>query len=289
MLDRKCWWDIATKFAVVFDPAGEVLFSGGRDNLIKKWDLATRREIATFRGHEWAIYGLAWMPGTMNQIVSLGGSVVRWNLDQQLEPETIGCEGTITDLAMTLDGSTIASVCSGRLEFWEARSGRKIGEKIDPAANACSIAVSPAGVVAAGYDNGMIEVLDVKTRQSKVRWKAGDGAVTHVEFCDDRRKLSAKIERDGTETIMLWDWLAGAPEPPLPENIPSAGPCVLSTSKDRLAYVESKTAIMVVDLQTGKKRCVGALGIAPTASAHDDRPESHVPRTAPTPPSGSSA
>ena len=48
--------------SVTWSPDGKRLASGGQDNLIKVWDLATRSEVLTIRGHSNPVHAVAWSP-----------------------------------------------------------------------------------------------------------------------------------------------------------------------------------------------------------------------------------
>jgi WD40 repeat protein len=48
---------------VAFSPDGRLLATGGDENTVKVWDVATGRELRTLRGHSGDIYAVAFSPG----------------------------------------------------------------------------------------------------------------------------------------------------------------------------------------------------------------------------------
>jgi WD40 repeat protein len=48
--------------AVGFSPDGRVIASGGSDNVVKLWDVKSRRELRTLRGHDGGVLALSFSP-----------------------------------------------------------------------------------------------------------------------------------------------------------------------------------------------------------------------------------
>src|ERR1035438_8198257 len=65
--------------SVACSPDGRILASGGRDNTIKFWDIASGRELRTLAGHKGAVDSVAFSPdghtlasGSVDKTIKIG-------------------------------------------------------------------------------------------------------------------------------------------------------------------------------------------------------------------------
>ena len=92
-------WDVATKKniatietstsflnsvnSVAFSPDGRMLASGSEDGTVKLWNVETRREITTLKGHSDWVYSVAFSPaGSTLASADEGGMVLLWKIAQ---------------------------------------------------------------------------------------------------------------------------------------------------------------------------------------------------------------
>jgi WD40 repeat protein len=112
--------------AVRFSPDGQRLISAGRnDFMLKLWDRATQKELASKRAHELAITGLVQAPdGKTIATTSDDGYAKLWNIADLTLKKSIPCGRDVYGLAFSSDGSQLATAdAAGRVRTWDRSSG----------------------------------------------------------------------------------------------------------------------------------------------------------------------
>ena len=135
--------------AVAFSPDNRWLASGGKDNVIKIWDLATGNILRTLYGHTSNINALAVSPdgkliasgsGDINDQRDLGaftqGGVVGgaedntvriWNVQTGQQLQVLrGCELPVGAVAFSSDGRTLTSVSGDAIKVWDVSAGTEL-------------------------------------------------------------------------------------------------------------------------------------------------------------------
>src|SRR5207245_3592078 len=90
---------------------GKTLASGDNEGAVKLWDIATKQELATLKGHKQATGSVAFSPDG-NTLASAGGKVVKlWNITTKQEVASLKLkEHGFDSLAFSPDGNALASV-----------------------------------------------------------------------------------------------------------------------------------------------------------------------------------
>jgi WD40 repeat protein len=246
-----------------FAPDGQTLVTGGSDQLIKIWDVTqlradlTRTEppspVRILRGHEAAIYGLAYSPAGAS-LASTGkdGMAKLWNsvgareaseLPNSKEPLWFAPDGT---RLITLD-------TAGRLRLWDTGTRRDLGP-VGPPLDVSQLgrAISSDGKwLALGMSDGVIELWNLKTNKQEREWKEDDDAIGHMTFSSGGTMLAAANNRRADNeqgTVRIWDMVSGRPVLEL-EN--AYGPLVFSTNDRRLASTRLDGSAVIWDLASG--------------------------------------
>jgi WD40 repeat protein len=113
--------------SVAFSPSGHYALSGGKDNTIELWDVATGREIRTFRGHSDVVSSAKFTPdGRYIVSSSWDGSIRLWDVATGLEIRSFeGHQSRVNDVAVSPNGKYALSGSGDRsLILWKLPSGR---------------------------------------------------------------------------------------------------------------------------------------------------------------------
>ncbi len=107
---------------VTFSPDGGTILSGGEDNCIKLWNVATRQLRATLRAHTNQVYAVVCSPdGQTFASASRDGTVKLWNIQTLEQLGTIrGHSSSVMDVAFSPDGQQLVSVgLDHKVKLWD--------------------------------------------------------------------------------------------------------------------------------------------------------------------------
>jgi WD40 repeat protein len=145
-----------TVHALAFSPDGRTAVSGGSDETMKLWDIASGRELRSFTGHTSTVTSLA---------ISHDGHFVlsgSWDKTMRLWDIASGRElrsftddtKIISSVAISPGGRTALSGGEGRLKLWDLAAGKELRTFLGHKQTVNSIAISPDGrtALSAGFD-----------------------------------------------------------------------------------------------------------------------------------------
>lgn len=241
-------------------PDGERLLVGARDNLVRIWNVATRRIEKKITGHTAWVLDVAYSPdGQLFSSASTDGLVKVWraadgqllhNLDHGIQ---------VHAAIFSPDGETIASASSdGHLRLWETVSGRL---RLDLAAHrgeATCVAWSPTQdlLVTGGYD-GQVTFWDPGRGTEIGRLAHRSGKVWAMAFSPDGRTLGVigadpqirLIDVDSRQVRMS---IPGAPDGGLDLAFTADG--------ERLVYAGEDHSIRIFAVASGRELVRQVLG-----------------------------
>jgi RNA polymerase sigma factor (sigma-70 family) len=207
-----------TPSVVSIAPDGGTLFVGTQGGSILRWDLRTGEAHEPLRGHGNWVTGLFHAPDGRSLIsVSWDNVIRRWNLTTG-QAESIG-DGfaLLLRVARSPGGRKIAAASyPGRLEFWDAATGRRLHTYSFPAGYASRVRFSPDGKrLALACSDARVRVWDVDNERvthelklSAVR-QPGDGGRSWFEglaWSPDGRFLVTSMRGDG---LRMWEAATG--------------------------------------------------------------------------------
>lgn len=198
-----------TLAAAITSDAKTLISTGAFDDagVIKIWDVATKKQTGTLRGHEGGILSLALSPDGKSLASSARGSVKLWNLEESKERATLaGHENDVFSLRITADGKTLVTGSIDQtVKLWDLATGgeRSTLEGIRAADAVLAVAVSSDGKrIAAGRGDHTVTLWQLKQRASLVpagKPKAARRKPRTPLPENERRAIQAEVERLAAE------------------------------------------------------------------------------------------
>src|SRR5262249_43497991 len=204
---------------LVFAGDGKTLISGGRDSVIRRWDVPTGREQSP-AGHQGPVYGLALSPD--GRTLAYADKDVRlWDLASGHQGGTL--PNGVLSFAFSPDARTLAvGVCENVIYLWDVNT-RKLLRRLegDPenagraAGQFNAVAFSPDGKVlgSAGTDS-VVRLWDPATGKELKQLPLTDQeqefcTAEAVAFSPDGRVLAASGRGRRAARVRLWDPASG--------------------------------------------------------------------------------
>jgi RNA polymerase sigma factor (sigma-70 family) len=190
--------------AVAFAPDGKTLATGGRDGLVKLWDVASGRHLRTLEPQYTWVVALAWSrDGRTVTSAGRGGVIRLWDAatGKDLCPQP-GHVAGVFRVAMSPDGKTAVTAAWDRtIRSWETATGRELRVI---AGLADQLAVSPdSRTVLASNPEGRLRTWDLGTGRETTPADLPDGLrFGALAFTSDGQRL---VTASGPHVTVL-DW-----------------------------------------------------------------------------------
>ncbi len=203
-------------YSVAFSPVDASLVAcADKDGIIKLWNINNTTDPVRILSHPGRYVSIGFSP-TGELLASCGfGTLVLW--DVALGKKINSLESSYREFAFSPDGQQLATV-RNELKLWDIRNPKEITEVDTSPFNeagqvngwGCAVDISPDGKwVAIGYTNGVINVLDLQTKQLVKTLKTSLSDMEFLKFSPDNKFLAS----GGSELFMKGNkyWKSNSP------------------------------------------------------------------------------
>jgi len=198
------------------DSSGLRLLLGDRDGRVIIWDLqeltapspgssvpASLLDQLPYEAHQ-----VSWVTGSELAIGEGLDSTLRlWDTRSGRELRAFERKSPPPLFALSPDGSTVATVGSGRIRLWEVSSGRELRSFAPHENFTLTLAFSPDGrALASGGNRGLVILRSLADGQEQIRIEHPEKSLTQIGFSHDGRVLATVGFGMNTDApVRLWD------------------------------------------------------------------------------------
>src|SRR5579872_945815 len=246
--------DARTSFRdFAFSPDGKLALTGGKDRLVRLWDMDTGRCVRVFAGHEDKVWSVEWSADQRYAISGSSDRTVRlWEVETGHCLQAFhGHTRWVRDASLSADQRRVLSAGGDdSVRLWDTKTGRCLRVLTGHTSNVRCVAWSPDQRLAlSGADDATIRLWHAETGQLVRMFEGHTDWVTGVAWHPDQRHF---LSGSKDTTVRLWDVATGRCLRVLEGHTKwirsvawSAGQnCALSGSEDR--------TVRLWDLETGQ-------------------------------------
>lgn len=196
--------------AAAFAPDSKSVVTAGWDNLIRRWDVNTGKELSRFTGHQKPVYGVAFSPdGKLLASGSEDRTIRIWDAATAKELRKFeGHEAGITRVSFTPDGKQLASASYDQtVRVWDVATGKELQKLGGQQKGFTAVAVAPDGKYAAtGGADHSIRLLEVATGNETRLLRGHTAAIIGIAISPDGRHLATASE---DSSVRVWSVSTG--------------------------------------------------------------------------------
>jgi WD40 repeat protein len=250
------FWHSGRVHCVAFTADGRVLGTGGADEAVRFWDLASGKELRSFSVTEDGAHTLAFSPS--GRLLASGGGyhdhdVRLWEAATgKLLHRLKGHPSAVHILAFSADGKTLASAGGGKsIRLWDTGTGKLRRALTVPDELLSALALSPDGSTLASGQlfNPAVRLWDVMTGKQRRSWQAHARGAHCLAFAPNGRALVS----GGEDGVRIWDPATGKELRALEDHKSYIMAVAFSPSGKTFASAGDEGTIRLWDMPTSKK------------------------------------
>jgi WD40 repeat protein len=240
--------------AIAFSPDGKALAANFAEGMVMLWDVATGKRLRIYvslqENGSPTQFGAVCFTRDGKSLVTGGvdGHVRFWDRGSMEEQRAIEVGESVTDLALSPDGTTLAcSTTQGSVNLYRVDTGKAVASFKSENENVSAVAFSPDGkTVVTGSASGDLRLWDVATGKERLRPGPRLGLIA-AEFAPHGRRL-VTISPDG---LREWSPTTGKLLRDVPFAEGRAASATLSPGGAYAAVVGEDQQLRLVDAATG--------------------------------------
>jgi WD40 repeat protein len=240
--------------AITYSPDGRWIATGSgslraAEGTARLWDARSGELVRRLDGHTKPLLRVAFSSdGRLLVTASRDGSARLWDVSTGAAVRSFEHTSAVADIALSRDGSRLASSAGDDVFVWSASSGALLHTLQGHSQRVARVALSPdAATIASASADG-----------TAILWDASSGARLHVLAASEQALRSLAFSPDGSlvatgsadATAVLWDTRAGTPVATLRRHGGPVTTIAWSPEGDRVATA-SDAAARVWDARTG--------------------------------------
>jgi len=174
--------------SVAFSDDGKHVVGASNDFALRIWSLSTSRVLYALNGHQNKIY-CAGFSSDSRTIFSGGYDrlIKLWDVHRGVVTQSINCQSSCNDGAMTRDCSVLVSVhLDASVRLWDMRTGQLAHEisrvHKQPVTSVCLVPTNPNEIVTNSRDDSL-HLLDIRTYTCVRTFQVASAAVLAAEPC----------------------------------------------------------------------------------------------------------
>ena len=207
------WWDLSTRKVVTrlkghhvaFSRAGDLLAAALHEDPIALYDTTAHQEVGELVGHGAWVCALVFSNDGTTLISGDEDGVLRlWDVPRRAQRKAVTCDVQINSLAVVPDQDCVAAGCAdGWVRIWNIKTYELEASWPAHEGPAWGTACSHDGrLLASAGADGNIVVWDMSVRRQLVAWHAHEGESVAVTFSPDDKRLASGGD---DQTVKLWD------------------------------------------------------------------------------------
>ncbi|ETO05742.1 WD-40 repeat protein [Reticulomyxa filosa] len=194
-----------TIFSVRFSPEGRRIVSSSFDKTVRVWDVASGKQIQTFKGHIDNVLHAEFSPDGHNIVSCSQDNTIRlWDIESGKELMKLDCIDWVRSINFSPDGKYIISgIQDGTIYIWDINSGKEIQRLVFYSNPITDVQFSSNGqmILASSYGK-RIAIWDVKSGEKVKEFIGHHGIVQCAKFFPDCQYV---VSSSWDETIRIWD------------------------------------------------------------------------------------